>query len=236
MLAVGWTRDGMAGTLMLTLKDAERLLALAKRPQTEPGEWPTEAVIAIVRAYLGHLHTPERVAAVPDVDLAPEISAMRTALSATTPPPSAWRPTEAQTLNLRRITAAAWGTAEGLSIRQAPRADVRAEIDAVVKQIVAALSATTPPPSAWRGIESAPRDGTPIIGGYFNMPWADSHAEGRIVKCWYQPEFDAFISSCRQMTMAPGYTITGKSSELHSPVIERVTHYMPLPSPPKDPT
>lgn len=85
---------------------------------------------------------------------------------------------------------------------------------------------------AWQPIETAPRDGTPIIGAFWSIRWADSHRRGEICRCWYQPEFDAFISSCRQMTMAPGYTINGKTSELHSPVIEPVTHWMPLPSPP----
>lgn len=84
----------------------------------------------------------------------------------------------------------------------------------------------------WQPIETAPRDGTLILGGYFNQPWAESHREGRVEACWYQPEFDAFISSCREMTMAPGYLIDGERSKLHSPVVEDVTHWMPLPEPP----
>lgn len=86
--------------------------------------------------------------------------------------------------------------------------------------------------SGWQTIDTAPKDGTTIIGGYFGLKWEDSHSNGDLVRCWYQPEFDAFISSCRQMTMAPGYTINGKASELHSPVIEPVSHWMPLPPPP----
>jgi Protein of unknown function (DUF551) len=86
----------------------------------------------------------------------------------------------------------------------------------------------------WQPIETAPKDEM-IIGGYFNQPWAESHREGRIVKCWYQSEFDAFISSCREMTMASGYTIDGLQSNLHSPVIEDVSHWMPLPAPPETP-
>lgn len=86
----------------------------------------------------------------------------------------------------------------------------------------------------WQDIATAPRDGTRIIGAFWSICWADSHRKGDVVACWWQPEFDAFISSCRQMTMAEGYTINGKTSELHSPTVEPITHWMPLP-PPKKP-
>lgn len=93
----------------------------------------------------------------------------------------------------------------------------------------ALLSAVT-----WRPISEAPKDGTSILGSYFNQPWAESHREGRVVKCWWQPEFEAFISGCREMTMAPGYTFDGKGgTHLHSPDIESVTHFLPLPPPPE---
>ena len=83
----------------------------------------------------------------------------------------------------------------------------------------------------WRPIEGARKDRM-IIGAYFNQRSCNAHREGRIVKCWWQPEFDAFISSCREMTMAPGYTIDGQSRRLHSPEIEEVTHYIDMPPPP----
>lgn len=84
----------------------------------------------------------------------------------------------------------------------------------------------------WRTIDSAPRDRN-IIGGYFNQPWAESHREGRIVECWYQPEFDCFISSCREMQMHNGYTFDdGSTRRLHSEVREDVTHWIPKPPPP----
>lgn len=71
-----------------------------------------------------------------------------------------------------------------------------------------------------------------FLGGYFNQPRGMGRTEGEICRCWWQPEFDAFISSCRQMVMAPGYTIDGETSQLHSPVIETPTHWMPLPPAP----
>lgn len=86
----------------------------------------------------------------------------------------------------------------------------------------------------WRPIETAPRDGTLIIGAVFFTRWADNHREHDIARRWYQPEFDAFISSCREMVMAPGYMINGKTRELHSPVIEPVTHWLPLPAAPAE--
>jgi Lar family restriction alleviation protein len=115
---------------------------------------------------------------------------------------------------------------------------IRHSLDWTRAHAIEAWNRRTTPPACegvklpdWRPISTAPKDGTPIIGAFWSIRWADSHRKGDVVKCWYQPEFEAFISSCRQMTMAPGYTIDGKESELHSPVIEPVTHWMPLSTP-----
>ena len=79
--------------------------------------------------------------------------------------------------------------------------------------------------TTWQPIETAPKDGTGIIG---------RRRRGDVVACWWQPEFEAFISSWRVMSLAAGYTFEGgKSEQLHSPVIEEITHWMPLPEPPK---
>jgi hypothetical protein len=88
----------------------------------------------------------------------------------------------------------------------------------------------------WHSIENAPKDGTPIIGAFFAIRWADSHRKDDIVRCWWQPEFDAFISSARVMQMAAGYTFEdGSVRRLHSPTVEPITHWMPLPPPPVQP-
>lgn len=88
----------------------------------------------------------------------------------------------------------------------------------------------------WQPIETAPKDGTPIIGGFHSIRWADSHRKDDVVRCWYQPEFEAFISSCREMQMHNGHTFEdGSTRRLHSPVVEPVTHWMPLPAPPEAP-
>ena len=92
-----------------------------------------------------------------------------------------------------------------------------------------------PQMSGWQEISSAPKDGTPIIGAIFSIGWSDSHRRGDIVRCWYQEEFDAFISSARVMVLAEGYSFDdGQTQQIHSPVIEPVTHWMPLPEPPSD--
>lgn len=88
--------------------------------------------------------------------------------------------------------------------------------------------------SEWQPIETAPMDGTSIIGLYWDVPWSESHLKGRIEKCWFQTEFDGFISRVSLMTLAPGITFEdGKSEHLHHPEFAPVSHWMPFPEPPK---
>jgi len=95
---------------------------------------------------------------------------------------------------------------------------------------------TTPDANGWLPIETAPKDGTAVIGAFFGIAWSDSHRRNDIERVWWQPEFEAFISSCREMTLASGYTFeNGETRQLHSPTIEPVTHWIPLPKPPVSP-
>jgi hypothetical protein len=81
----------------------------------------------------------------------------------------------------------------------------------------------------FQSIDSAPRDGTIIIGLYWDVPNSHRESKGKVVRCWFQPEFDAFISDCRMMTLAEGYSFDdGSSTQLHSPSIELVSHWLPF--------
>lgn len=77
----------------------------------------------------------------------------------------------------------------------------------------------------WQPIETAPKDGTTIIAARFRR--------GQFVQAaWWQKEFEAWVTSVRQMVMAAGYTIDGQSHQLHSPNIVEPTHWIPFPDPP----
>lgn len=80
----------------------------------------------------------------------------------------------------------------------------------------------------WQSVETAPKDAM-IIGGYFS---SRDDEEDYVTLCWWQEEFRAFISSCRQMRLAAGYSFEGAlCTKLHSPEIKKITHWMPFAAP-----
>lgn len=115
------------------------------------------------------------------------------------------------------------------STNKAAKAAAQADYESRIRS---ALRPAPAPAVGWQPIETAPKDGTRIIGGFSKIRWADSHRKHDIVACWWQPEFGAFISSCREMSLAEGLTFEdGTSRQLHSPQIEPITEWMPLPAP-----
>lgn len=84
--------------------------------------------------------------------------------------------------------------------------------------LVHSASGSVPVASGWQPIATAPKDGTRFWG------LVDEDAIGML---WHD-EFEAFVSSWRQMVMAPGYTIDGKSHRDHSPVKHSPTQWRPL--------
>ena len=80
----------------------------------------------------------------------------------------------------------------------------------------------------WRPISEAPKNGTPIWG----------LVGDNLIRMFWHPEFEAFVSAFRRMTMAPGYTIDGKPYKDHSPTVHEpelwIPFVLPLPPPPKE--
>lgn len=82
----------------------------------------------------------------------------------------------------------------------------------------------------WQPIETAPKDGTRFWGRV---------GDDAIAMLWHN-KFEAFVSSWRRMTMAPGYSYQAKGSDEwvtqhdHSPDTHQPTRWMPLPPPPRE--
>lgn len=76
----------------------------------------------------------------------------------------------------------------------------------------------------WQPMSTAPVDGTRFWG---------SVGDDAIAMLWHE-EFQAFVSSWRQITMAPGFTIDGRTEQNHSPVVHRPKGWMPLFAPPAE--
>lgn len=73
-------------------------------------------------------------------------------------------------------------------------------------------------------MDAAPKDGTKFWG----------RVGDDAISMFWHPQFEAFISSFRRMTMARGYTFgDGATHKDHSPVVHNPTAWMPLPSPPE---
>lgn len=70
----------------------------------------------------------------------------------------------------------------------------------------------------WLDIKDAPRDGKWFWGKI---------GEDAIAMRWHDG-FGEFVSSWRQMTMAPGYLIDGQSGKDHSPVVHKPSLWMPI--------
>ena len=70
-------------------------------------------------------------------------------------------------------------------------------------------------------MDTAPRD----------RPFLGKVGDDWLRMLWH-PEFEAFVSSWREMVMAPGYLIDGKPRKLHSPEIHEPEAWTELPAPP----
>lgn len=71
----------------------------------------------------------------------------------------------------------------------------------------------------WNDIATAPKDGTQFWGKV---------GDDAIAMFWH-PKFEAFVSSFRRMTMAPGYTMDGETEIDHSPVTHSPTKWAAIP-------
>jgi len=93
------------------------------------------------------------------------------------------------------------------------------EAEAAIRALDAVRAAKSD--TCWHPIETAPKDGRTFIAKI---------NDGEITGCWWEKEFDAFISGCRIMQMHSGYMFEdGTTRKLHSPQKVFVAGWIPMP-------
>lgn len=75
----------------------------------------------------------------------------------------------------------------------------------------------------------------PMATAPLDRPFLGKVGDDWLRMLWH-PEFEAFVSSWREMVMAPGYLIDGKPRKLHSPEIHEPEAWTEIPAPPAERT
>lgn len=120
---------------------------------------------------------------------------------------------------VERVVNAMWDVPiPGRTIQDYTNASVMRKYRTLARAAINAMQ-----PVGWQPIETAPKDGTRFWG---------KDGDDAIAMLWHS-EFDAFVSSWREMTFAKRY---GGGTRLHSPEKHYPTHWMPLTALPQEAT